>query len=205
MCSSSSSLQFSIFQGRTMGRKLVLVKSVGHLGTSTRAPMALCVVPGVLMVKTGMAQPRGIASLTQNIQRGKSVITTSRWPRESFIGSRYIELISPMWLVIFISKLSFQGWSVRLWSDLLQWTLYFWKLSTSNTKYKSKSNFLVNYYYFIIIFLDPSCVDTGLVGFNLCYNGTTNENLGQCCPDYYSGSTQVYCLPTEDTPATQDR
>ena len=78
MCASSSSLQFSIFQGRTMGRKLVLVKSVGHLGTSTRAPMALCVVPGVLMVKTGMAQPRGIASLTQNIQRGKSVITTSR-------------------------------------------------------------------------------------------------------------------------------
>jgi len=52
---------------------------------------------------------------------------------------------------------------------------------------------------------NPSCVDTGLVGFNLCYNGTTNENLGQCCPDYYSGSTQVYCLPTEDTPATQDR
>ena len=57
----------------------------------------------------------------------------------------------------------------------------------------------------LIIFLDPSCVDTGLVGFNLCYNGTTNENLGQCCPDYYTGSTQVYCLPTEDTPATQDR
>ena len=56
----------------------MLVKSVGHLGTSTRAPMALCVVPGVLMVKTGMAQPLGIASLTQNIQRGKSVITTSR-------------------------------------------------------------------------------------------------------------------------------
>lgn len=49
---------------------------------------------------------------------------------------------------------------------------------------------------------NPSCVDTGLVGFNLCYNGT---NLGECCPDYISGSTQVYCLPTEDIPATQDR
>ena len=103
------------------------------------------------------------------------------------------------------SKLSFQGWSVRLWSDLLRWTLYFWKLSTSNTKYKSKCNFFNNYGYLLIIFSDPSCVDTGLVGFNLCYNGATNENLGNCCPDYYSGSTQVYCLPTEDTPATQDR
>jgi len=50
---------------------------------------------------------------------------------------------------------------------------------------------------------DPSCVDTGLPGFNLCYNGTTD--LGLCCPDYYTGSTQVYCLPTEDIPATQDR
>jgi len=52
---------------------------------------------------------------------------------------------------------------------------------------------------------NPSCVDTGLLGFNLCYNGTTNVFLGGCCQDYYSGSTQVYCLPTEDTPATQDR
>ena len=91
---------------------------------------------------------------------------------------------------------------MRLWAKLLPWTLYFWKLSTSNTKYKRKWIFFGDS---LIIFLDPSCVDTGLVGFNLCYNGTTNDNLGQCCPDYYSGSTQVYCLPTEDTPANQDR
>merc|ERR1711934_108858 len=52
---------------------------------------------------------------------------------------------------------------------------------------------------------NPSCVDTGLAGFNLCYNGTTSTSLGQCCPDYYSCSTQVYCLPTEDIPATPDR
>ena len=58
---------------------LVLVKSVGQLmGSSTSAPLASCVVPGVLMVKTGMAQPLGIASLTQHTQRGKSVIMTSR-------------------------------------------------------------------------------------------------------------------------------
>ena len=75
------------FQGKNM-MKLVLVKSVGQLmGASTSAPMASCVVPGVLMVKTGTAQLLGIASLTQNIQRGKSVITTSRWTRESFFWS----------------------------------------------------------------------------------------------------------------------
>ena len=67
---------------------LVLVKSVGQLmGSSTSVPLASCVVPGVLMVKTGMAQLLGIASSTQNIQRGKSVITTSRWKRESFFWS----------------------------------------------------------------------------------------------------------------------
>ena len=74
----------SIFQGNNM-MKLVLVKSVGQqLMASTSAPLASCVVPGVLMVNTGMAQHLGIASLTQNIQREKSVITTSRWTRESF-------------------------------------------------------------------------------------------------------------------------
>ena len=75
--SSSLSSEFH-FQGMTM-MWLVLVKSVGPLGpTSTSAPLASCVVPGVLMGKTGMAQPLGIASLTQDIQRGKSVTTTSR-------------------------------------------------------------------------------------------------------------------------------
>merc|ERR1711909_222675 len=53
---------------------------------------------------------------------------------------------------------------------------------------------------------NPSCVDTGLPGFNLCYNGNTSTDLGQqCCPDFYTGSAQVYCLPTEDTPANTDR
>ena len=74
-------LQSSIFQGNIL--RLVLVKSVGQeiamgLSSSASAPLASCVVPGVLMVKSGMALLLGIANLTQNIQRGKSVTTTSR-------------------------------------------------------------------------------------------------------------------------------
>ena len=59
--------------------KLELVESVGlPLGASTSAPVASCVVTGVPMVRSGMASPPGIASLAQNTQRGKCVITTSR-------------------------------------------------------------------------------------------------------------------------------
>jgi len=45
---------------------------------------------------------------------------------------------------------------------------------------------------------NPSCVDTGVEGYNVCYNSDINMALGSCCPDL-DGATTVYCLPSQDT------
>merc|ERR1712243_258395 len=51
------------------------------------------------------------------------------------------------------------------------------------------------------VFTDnPSCLESGITGSNLCYLGALNEKVNKpCCNPAPSGSTNVWCLSSSDT------
>merc|ERR1712228_114560 len=54
------------------------------------------------------------------------------------------------------------------------------------------------------VFTDnPSCLESGITGSNLCYLGALSETVNKpCCNPAPSGSTNVWCLPSSDTSVT---